>query len=77
MSPPAWGFFTSISLALLGILGGQIRIMSKQRMAERIARRAVINTMPISNGFVKDLKRQLAYLQETMDNHIDRHDEYD
>jgi hypothetical protein len=76
VSPEAWGFFTSISLALIAMLSTQMRVLQKQRHAERLARRTVLNTIPISNGFVAEINRKLRYLQQTMDSHIDEHELY-
>lgn len=80
-SAPVWAFFTAISLAVIAVLGQQLKARSDMRQlkatSERVeneaikahesAAQATSNTQNVSNGFVSRVDRKLDRIQETAD----------
>lgn len=70
MSPPAWGFFSTIVTMLGGIVVQQIRISKhatkaadNAEIAADNAEKARSNTVNVSNGFASGVQRDLRELQ--------------
>lgn len=79
-SAPAWAFFSAISLALIAVLGQQLKARSDARVAkdqlERVehetvkasesASKAVANTANVSNGFARRMDTKLDRVIESL-----------
>lgn len=72
-SAPVWAFFTAISLALIAILGQQLKARTDLRKtrdeaskASESAAAAQENTVNVSNGFVGRMDRKLDRIEEAV-----------
>lgn len=79
MSPEAWAFFTAISVALIGVLGAQLKARSDVKKAMALSERtksaadkaaqsaqtAAANTTNVSNGFASSVLGKLARIEQS------------
>lgn len=71
MTPEAWGFFSANSLALIALLGQSIDTRKKAREVKDTLKErdekidtVIQNTIPISNGAIPGLVRDVAFIKD-------------
>ena len=79
MSPEAWAFFSAISVALIGVLGAQLKARSDVKRAidlsertksaadkaSQSAQKAEANTANVSNGFASAVLGKLERIEQS------------